>query len=167
MKAKMKSKTKKILVLSVMVVLLVTTGVLNFVLNDKLTSATDNVGNNVDNTVTQTFFAAARSDREATRESEFLWLDAIVKSDSSSESAKTEAEQQKMLLIKRMEQELALETAIKGKGFEDAIVTIGDGGVSVVVGKTELNKNEANQVLATVVGELSCDPNTVKVIPYV
>lgn len=167
MKTKMKSKTKKLLVLSVMVVLLVATGVLNFVLNDKLTNATDNAGNNVDNTVTQTFFAAARSDREATRESEFLWLDAIVKSETSSAGAKTEAEQQKMLLIKRMEQELKLETTIKGKGFEEAIVTIGDGGISVVVGKAELTKEEANQVLATVVGETSCDPNTVKVIPYV
>lgn len=168
MKTKMKSRTKKVLVLSVMVVLLVATGVLNFVLNDKLTSATDNVNNsNVDNSVTQTFFAAARSDREATRESEFLWLDAIVKSDASSESAKAEAEEQKMLLIKRMEQELKLETIIKGKGFEEAIVTIGDGGISVVVGKPELTREEANQVLATVVGETSCDPNTVKVIPYV
>lgn len=167
MKSKMKSKTKKLLVLSVMVVLLVATGVLNFVLNDKLTSATDNVGSNVDNTVTQTFFAAARSDRDATRESEFLWLDAIVKSDASSTSAKTEAEQQKMLLIKRMEQELNLETTIKGKGFEEAIVTIGDGGISVVVGKAELSREEANQVLATVVSEMSCDPKTVRVIPYV
>ena len=167
MKTKMKSRTKKVLVLSVMVVLLVATGVLNFVLNDKLTNASDNVNGGIDNNVTQTFFAAARSDREATRESEFLWLDAIVKSEASSESAKAEAEQQKMLLIKRMEQELKLETTIKGKGFEEAIVTIGDGGISVVVGKAELTKEEANQVLATVVGELSRDPNTVKVIPYV
>ena len=167
MKTKMKSRTKKVLVLSVMVVLLVATGVLNFVLNDKLTNASDNVNGGIDNNVTQTFFAAARSDREATRESEFLWLDAIVKSEASSESAKAEAEQQKMLLIKRMEQELKLETTIKGKGFEEAIVTIGDGGISVVVGKAELTKEEANQVLATVVGELSCDPNIVKVIPYV
>ena len=166
MKTKMKSRTKKVLVLSVMVVLLVATGVLNFVLNDKLTNASDNVNGGIDNNVTQTFLAA-RSDREATRESEFLWLDAIVKSEASSESAKAEAEQQKMLLIKRMEQELKLETTIKGKGFEEAIVTIGDGGISVVVGKAELTKEEANQVLATVVGELSCDPNTVKVIPYV
>lgn len=168
MKTKMKSRTKKVLVLSVMVALLVATGVLNFVLNDKLTGATDNVNNaGVDNSVTQTFFAAARSDREATRESEFLWLDAIVKSEDSSQSAKTEAENQKMLLIKRMEQELKLETTIKGKGFEEAIVTIGDGGVSVVVGKPELTREEANQVLATVVGEMSCDPSIVKVIPYV
>lgn len=166
MKAKMKSKTKKILVLSVMIVLLVATGVLNFVLNDKLTGAVDNTGNG-DNTVTQTFFVAARSDRETTRESEFLYLDAIMNSESSSSSAKAEAEKQKMLLVKRMEQELSLETGIKGKGFPDAIVTIGDGGVNVVVGKADLTDIEANQVLATVVAELKCDPNTVKIISYV
>lgn len=166
MKAKIKSKTKKILVLSVMIVLLVATGVLNFVLNDKLTGAVDSVGNS-DNTVTQTFFVAARSDRETTRESEFLYLDAIMNSDSSSNSAKKEAEQQKMLLVKRMEQELSLETSIKGKGFADAIVTIGDGGINVVVGKADLTDIEANQVLATVVAETLCDPNTVKIIEYV
>ena len=166
MKEKMKSKTKKILVLSVMIVLLVTTGVLNFVLNDKLTSAPDG-STTIDNTVTQTFFVAARSDRQTTRESEFLYLDAIMNSESSSASAKTEAEQQKMLLIQRMEKELALETAIKGKGFEDAIVTIGDGGVNVVVGKAELTIEEANQVLAIVVSETTFKPTAIKVIPYV
>ncbi len=149
-----------------MIVLLVATGVLNFVLNDKLTGAVDNTGNG-DNTVTQTFFVAARSDRETTRESEFLYLDAIMNSESSSSSAKAEAEKQKMLLVKRMEQELSLETGIKGKGFPDAIVTIGDGGVNVVVGKADLTDIEANQVLATVVAELKCDPNTVKIISYV
>ncbi len=168
MKIKMKAKSKKILVLSVMVVLLVTTGVLNFVLNDKLTGSANNAGNNVNSpTVTQTFFAAARSDRDATRESEFLWLDAIVKSEASSESAKSEAEAQKMMLIKRMEKENALETTIKGKGFEDAIVTIGDGVISVVVGKAELSGAEANQIQAAVVSEMACDPNDVKVIAYV
>ncbi len=49
MKTKMKSRTKKVLVLSVMVVLLVATGVLNFVLNDKLTNASDNVNGGIDN----------------------------------------------------------------------------------------------------------------------
>lgn len=167
MKEKMKSKTKKILVLSVMVVLLVATGVLNFVLSDKLTATVPDGSANIDGNVTQTFFVAARSDRETTRESEFLYLDAIMNSESSSASAKTEAEKQKMLIVKRMEQELALETAIKGKGFEDAIVTIGDGGVNVVVGKAELSIEEANQVLAIVLTETTFKPTEVKVIPYI
>ncbi len=165
---KIKSRTKKILVLSIMVVLLVATGVLNFVLNDKLNSATDNVGGSEQpGTVVQTFFAAARSDREAVRESEFLCLDAIICSESSSDSAKATAEEQKMLLIKRMDLELSLETLIKGKGFEDAIVTIGDGGVTVVVGSEELTVERSNQILAIIVSETEYKPTDVRVLSYV
>lgn len=163
---KIKSKTKKILVLTVMVALLVTTGVLNFVLSNKLNSATD-AGNYDEGAVTQTFFAAARSDREATRESEFLYLDAIINSDSASSQAKKEAETQKMDLVKKMEQELELETQIKGRGYEDTIVTIGDGGVSVVVNMPEMTVDDSNKILALVVAAIGCSPKDVKVIPYV
>lgn len=81
---KIKTRTKKILVLSVMVVLLVATGVLNWALNDRLIDNTPADAN----AVTETFFAAYRSDREATRESEFLYLDAIITSETSSAEAK-------------------------------------------------------------------------------
>ena len=143
---KIKPKTKKIIVLSVMVLLLVATGVLNFVLSDKLNNTTDNV-NADQGTVTQTFFAAAKSDRDSTRESEFLYLDAIMQSESSTESANKSAQEQKLTLVSRMEKELALETLIKARGFEDAIVTIGDKGVSIVVNSTELTAEQANQML--------------------
>ena len=162
---KMKTKTKKIIVLSVMVALLVTTGVLNFVLSDKLNKTSTDVAGQQD-TVTQTFFAAARSDRDATRESEFLYLDAIMNSEESSEKAKTTAQEQKMLLVERMEKELALETLIKGRGFDDAIVTIGDKGVSIVVGESELSQEQANQILSVVVAETTFKATDVKVIPF-
>lgn len=162
---KMKPKTKKIIVLSVMVALLVATGVLNFVLSDKLNkTSTDTTGGK--DTVTQTFFAAARSDRDATRESEFLYLDAIMNSEESTDSAKASAQEQKMQLVNRMEKELALETLIKGRGFEDAIVTIGDKGISIVVGQSELTEEQANQILSVVVTETTFKPTEVKVIPF-
>lgn len=162
---KMKSKTKKVLVLAVMVVLLVATGVLNFVLSEKLNDASTDVSGDTQGVVT-TFFSAARSDRDSTRESEFLYLDAIMNSDTSSSSAKDTAQKQKMQIIERMEKELALETQIKGKGFEDAIVTIGDNGVSVVVGSSELTGEQANQILSVVVSETTFKPSEVKVIPF-
>lgn len=162
---KIKPKTKKIIVLSVMVALLVATGVLNFVLSDKLNKTADNV--NVDQgAVTQTFFAAAKSDRDSTRESEFLYLDAIMQSESSTESAKKSAQEQKLTLVNRMEKELALETLIKARGFEDAIVTIGDKGVSIVVNSTELTSEQANQILSDVLAETTFKASEVKVIPY-
>lgn len=163
---KIKSKTKKIIVLSVMVALLIATGVLNFVLNDKLNSTSQISGSGNTDDVTQTFFAAARSDRDATRESEFLYLDAIMNSDSSTESAKKTAQEQKLALVERMEKELALETLIKGKGFDDVIVTIGDKGVSIVVGSEELTAEQANQILSVVVSETTFKATEVNVIPY-
>lgn len=162
---KMKSKTKKLLVLSIMVVLLVTTGVLNFVLSDKLASKTETPAIS-DGNVTATFFASARSEREATRESEFLSLDAIVNSETTSASAKQTAEQQKLKLVERMEKELALETAIKARGYQDAIVTIGDGGITVIVDGDPLDKTETNKILSVVVTEANCKPSDVRILNY-
>ena len=133
---KIKPRTKKIIVLSVMVALLVATGVLNWALNDRLT-ASDPIDANA---VTETFFSAYRSEREATRESEFLYLDAIISSETSSEAAKTAAEEQKLGLVERMEKEMQLESLVKAKGFEDAIVTMSDSGVNVVVGTSPRNR---------------------------
>lgn len=158
---KIKPRTKKVIVLSVMVALLVATGVLNWALNDRLTA--DSVDANV---VTETFFAAYRSDREATRESEFLYLDAIISSETSSAEAKTAAEEQKLDLVERMEKELQLETLVKSKGFEDAIVTVSDSGVNVVVGAAEVTDAQAAQIYDIVQSETTFKAADVKIIPY-
>ena len=158
---KIKPRTKKVRGLSVMVALLVATGVLNWALNDRLTA--DPVDANV---VTETFFAAYRSDREATRESEFLYLDAIISSETSSAEAKTAAEEQKLDLVERMEKELQLETLVKSKGFEDAIVTVSDSGVNVVVGAAEVTDAQAAQIYDIVQSETTFKAADVKIIPY-
>ena len=160
---KIKPRTKKAIVLSVMVVLLVATGVLNWALNYKLLSKDEPASAD---TVTETFFATYRSDRDSTRESEYLYLDAIITSADSSTESKALAEEQKLALVMRMEQELTLETLIKAKGFDDAIVAIGDNGVSVVVGTEELSQEEATQILAIITDETDYTANDVKIIPY-
>ena len=159
---KIKPRTKKIIVLSVMVALLVATGVLNWALNDRLT-ASDPIDANA---VTETFFSAYRSEREATRESEFLYLDAIISSEASSEAAKTAAEEQKLGLVERMEKEMQLESLVKAKGFEDAIVTMSDSGVNVVVGTAELTAEQAAQIYDIVRSETDFTAGDVKIIPY-
>ncbi len=159
---KIKPRTKKIIVLSVMVALLVATGVLNWALNDRLT-ASDPIDANA---VTETFFSAYRSEREATRESEFLYLDAIISSETSSEAAKTAAEEQKLGLVERMEKEMQLESLVKAKGFEDAIVTLSDSGVNVVVGTAELTAEQAAQIYDIVRSETDLTAGDVKIIPY-
>ena len=162
---KIKPKTKKAIVLSVMVVLLVATGVLNWALNDKLlTGQTDQTANA--DSVAETFFASYRSDRESTRESEYLYLDSIIASAEVSEESRLSAEQQKLALVMRMEQELTLEALIKAKGFEDAVVAISDSGVNVVVGTDELSADHATQILAIITEETDYNATDVKIIPY-
>ena len=137
---KIKPRTKKIIVLSVMVALLVATGVLNWALNDRLT-ASDPIDANA---VTETFFSAYRS----------------------SEAAKTAAEEQKLGLVERMEKEMQLESLVKAKGFEDAIVTMSDSGVNVVVGTAELTAEQAAQIYDIVRSETDLTAGDVKIIPY-
>ena len=161
---KIKSRTKKAIVLSVMVVLLVATGVLNWALNDKLNLSNEQA--NANETVTETFFAAYRSDRETTRESEYLYLDAIIASENSSAEAKQAAEAKKLELVGKMEKELQLEALIKAKGFEDVIVTLGDEGVNVVVGTTEMTAEQATQILSIIQSETEYLATAVKIIPY-
>lgn len=161
---KIKAKTKKLLVLSVMVVLLVATGVLNWALNDKLSSKSEPVS--AGDSVTETFFASYRSDRDATRESEYLYLDAIITSADSSEESKAAAETQKLSLVTRMETELRLEALVKARGYDDAIVTIGDSGINVVVGTAEMTAAEATQILTIIQDETTFKAKDVKIIPY-
>ena len=159
---KIKPRTKKFIVLSVMVVLLVATGVLNWALNDRLGSTTPTDTANV----TETFFASYRNDREATRESEFLYLDAIITSETSSAEAKKAAEEQKLDLVERMEKELQIEALIKSKGFEDAIITMSDTGGSVVVGAAEMPAAQPAQIYDIIESETTFTSFDVKIIPY-
>ena len=87
------SKKKKIIILSVMVALLLITGYVNVALNSSLSG-----------TVTQTsasstanFYTTYRNEREATRTQEIQFYDSIIASATSSESAKQEAEENKIL----------------------------------------------------------------------
>jgi hypothetical protein len=160
---KIKPRTKKIVVLSVMVVLLVATGVLNYVLNDKLTDVDDNP---VDNNVTQTFFESSRDYRDGVRESELLYYDAIINSENSSESAKLAAEAKKMSILAMMDQEMEIETMIEALGYDDSYVLFSDTGVNVVVASAELTKEQANAIKQIVVDKTDYKATQIKINPY-
>ena len=160
----LKKNKKKILVLSIMVILLVATGVLNWALS------TDAIGSTSTTTSTepstQTFFNAYRSDRTALRQEELLELEAIIASSDTSETAKQAAEEMKLELVERMDKALYIEGLIKGQGFEDAIVTLGGTTANVVVVANELAPNDVAKIVDLVIGETSYNEKEVNVIPY-
>lgn len=155
------SKKKKIIILSVMVALLLVTGYVNVALNSSLTSS-------VTTSATATsanFYTTYRTEREATRTQEIQFYDSIIASATSSDEAKEEAETNKMNLIAQMEKELVTEGIIRGKGFEDAIVTSSSSNVNVFVKSAELTSTEVAQITTVVTEQLGVEIDRIIIIP--
>ena len=156
----MVSKKKKIIVLSVMMVLLVATGFLNLALNNATPSQPTSGEISSAN-----FFSTYRTDRQATRNQEILYLDAIISSSTATTEAKQVAENQKVELIKMMEQELVLEGLIKSKGFEDTIVTMTTSNINVIVKDANLEGAEVAQIVQIIKDSTGKDIDNIKIIP--
>lgn len=59
----------------------------------------------------------------------------------------------KLELTDTMEKELLIEGLLKAKGFEDAVITISDAAVNVIVKQKDLTKQQVAQVLEIVLRE--------------
>ncbi len=158
------SKKKKIIILSAMVALLLVTGYVNVALNSSLTSKVTETNAS---TVTANFYTNYRNERESTRTQEIQFYDSIIASATSSEEAKDEAEQNKLALITQMEKELVTEGIIRGKGFDDAIVTSSAQNVNVFVKSAELTSVEVAQITSIVTEQLSVEIDRIIIIPSV
>lgn len=156
------TKKKKIIILSVMVALLLITGYVNVALNSSLSSSTTTTNSTA---VSANFYVTYRTEREATRTQEIQFYDSIIASASSSEDSKLEAEKNKMSLIAQMEKELVTEGIIRGKGFEDAIVTSSNSNVNVFVKSAELTSAEVAQISSVVTEQLGVEIDQIVIIP--
>ena len=158
------SKKKKIIILSVMVALLLVTGYVNVALNSSLSSSTTQTNSTA---VNANFYTTYRNERESTRTQEIQFYDSIIASASASETAKEEAEANKMALIAQMEKELVTEGIIRGKGFDDAIVTSSSSNINVFIKSAELTSNEVAQISAVVTQQLGVEIDKIVIIPSV
>lgn len=156
------TKKKKIIILSSMVALLLITGFVNVALNSSL--ATKVTETNA-STTTANFYTTYRNEREATRTQEIQFYDSIIASASASDEAKEEAEQNKIALIAQMEKELVTEGIIRGKGFNDAIVTSSANNVNVFVKSAELTSIEVAQITSIVTEQLNVEIDKIIIIP--
>ena len=147
-----------------MVALLVLTGVLNFVLNGDLLSNDDPT--TVGGDAVTTFFSDYRTNRETARAEEMSYLDAIISSEDSSAEAKTTAEEMKQELLGNIEAELVIESLIKAKGFEDAIVTMSTENINIIVDQPELEAAQVSQILGIILEETDYAATQVVVVPY-
>ncbi len=156
------SKKKKIIILSVMVALLLVTGFVNVALNSSLSSG---LTTQTSSSSSANFYVSYRNEREATRTQEIQFYDSIIASTTSSDEAKAEAEQNKVMLIAQMEKELVTEGIIRGKGFDDAIVTSSNSNVNVFIKSAELTAGEVAQITTVVTEQLGVEIDKIIIIP--
>lgn len=136
---------------------------------EKTLGQTDYVSANADN-VTETsakqadFFTTTRSDRESNRTEAIALLKETLGSASASASAKTKAEDQIAKIADRMEKEADIEAVLKAKGFEDAVVIIGDDDVNVVVKSGELLESQTLQIQDAVIAGTKIAVEKIKIV---
>lgn len=89
------------------------------------------------------YFSEARLQRETKREETIDTLLELINSDGADKSAKTLAEEQITELSKYTENEVTMENMIKAKGYQDAVVFMGENLVSIAVFSAGLNEVDA------------------------
>lgn len=153
------SKKKKIVIMSCMVLLLAVTAVCNFLLTDK--TASDDV------IATANYFTEYRTEHTKTLNEQILQLDGIIADASQDSAAKEQALQTKLKLTDIVEKELYLESLIKAKGYENAVVMIGTDSenVTVVVEDDDFTTDDAVSIYTVLLEEVKASPENVRIIP--
>jgi stage III sporulation protein AH len=169
------AKTKRIIIFSVLIGLLVLSGYLNYAFNntgDQAASSDDLQAPVSDsqqeeelNVSSATFFSDFRLDRDRVRTKELEYIDSILADNSVDNASLQAATEQKLALADSMEKEVTIEGLLKAKGFTDAVVTLHKGSVNVVIDSAELTKQQAAQILDIVMRESGESSENIKIMP--
>lgn len=155
------SNTKKIALMSTLVLLLAVTAVFNFVLAGT-TSATVDAGA----AVPANYFTTYRTNRSSVRSEEFIQLDSVIASAEVDSEEYVMALQRKQELVEIMETELVMETVIKGFGFSDAVVSInGNEYINVFLNSSELTDDMLRQIYFALEKEYGVREGSVIIMP--
>ena len=154
------SKRKKVLVLSIMVLVLAIAVVLNFTLLGE--EQTDDAS-----TATASFFTTYRETRQSERNQEILYLGSVIAMEGEEfVDARQTAVNQKLKLVEIMEKELLLESLLKAKGYEDVIVSVGltNDNINVVVKADEITREDTAKIYSTIKNETNTSSDMVKIL---
>lgn len=153
------TKRRKIIVLSCMIALLVTTAVLNFVLSSSV------AGNKVttEAVTTANYFTEIKTTKNTSRSKQLAQLDEIIASDKEDSSVTGEALTMKLKLTEISEKENLLESLIKAYGYKEVAVTLGvsSDNVSVIVRDNDFDQDDAILIYSVCSKELSVSPENV------
>ncbi|MBQ7643272.1 MAG: SpoIIIAH-like family protein [Clostridia bacterium] len=152
------TKRKKIIVLSCMIALLITTAVLNFVLSSSVLGDTT-----AEVVTTANYFTEIRTTRNSSRVKQIEQIDEIIASSEEGSQTKADALTMKLKLSEITEKENLLENLIKAKGYEEVAVTIGisSDNVSVIVRDGNFSQEDAVKIYSLCASEINASPENV------
>lgn len=154
--------TKKIALMSTLVLLLAVTAIFNFVL-----AGTDTAQAAGSITETADYFTTYRSERSSTRSEEFVQLDSVIAAYASDSAEYQEAVAAKQKMVEIMETELVIETMIKTIGFSDVAVAIGaeSDNINIFVNAGELTSDNVTQIFSILEDELGVRNGNIIIMP--
>ena len=114
----------------------------------------------------QDYFAASRLSREQARDEAVSTLKELAESETADQTAKDEAAAQISALAEDSVTEANIESMIRAKGYEDAVVMIGDESVNVVVAPPEggLQATDVTVIKDIVVAEAGVTAGQIKIV---
>lgn len=114
----------------------------------KNSDAKDNAGAAVlvNKTINADFFSEAKLDREQRRASNKKTLQALIDDQNIAQNKRNEAVDEVINMTSISEKEGATELSLKAKGFEDAVVSIVDNKVEVIVNANPLTEQQKAQI---------------------
>lgn len=176
----MNKKTGRYLLLAGLIVLLGGVGYLNYALGNGAdtntvvdAAAMESPGAEVEGALsaddlavmsTENYFEDYKANRESVRNTEVAYLDSIISNENSDNETVQDAQDQKIEIVQRMESELKIEGLVMASGFDDAIVTVQQGSVNVVIKADQISKEDAAKVLEIVRQETGEPAQNIKVI---
>lgn len=111
-----------------------------------------------------TYILDMKMTREKQRNDLSEELNEIINNPSTTDKSREEASNMKLKLVKHQETELKIENLLSAKGFENALVYIGENNVNVVVNKQDLSKSEAARIFDLVAEQSRVDYDQIKLM---
>lgn len=132
-----------------------------------ISSANETIKGEIDREVTnvnRNYFVEQRLSRDKLRASLIDRLASIVDNNQTNESMRTEAQKEIIKIGKISETELQIESLVKSKGFDEALVLLTDDDVKVIVSDEDLTETEMVKILDIVRSETEFDIDSIKIM---
>ena len=118
--------------------------------------------NSKENMESDTYIVDMKMTREKQRNSLTEQLNEIINNPSTADSAKVEASNIKVEMVKNSDTELKIENLLLAKGYDQAIVFIDSDKVNVVVNMEEITQNDATKIFDIVSNQSGINRENIK-----